>query len=296
MPGRLGWRCQASLTLAVETCSSTVRTSAAPARLYSVVSMQTRSSTARRISAVAAVASADLVIAPPTTTMPAPASTAAAAVSLLMPPAAETGITTASATARSGVERRLAAHLLVDGRVDADVVGAELLGALRARHGVGDLDHVDDELAAVVARRLGALLDRAVGRGAEHADHAGSGLGGVLHLGAAGVHRLHVGDDGLVGELGLQGPDGVQALGLDQRRAGLDPVGAAGDGLARDLEGARQVDEVERDLDERALLARVAVRGDGGAARSIVSHTPITCTTTDRSRGRASKSQNTMFW
>ena len=40
-------------------------------------------------------------MAPPTTTMPAPASTAAAAVSLLMPPATETGITTASATARS---------------------------------------------------------------------------------------------------------------------------------------------------------------------------------------------------
>ena len=80
---------------------------------------------------------------------------------------------------------------------------------------------------------------------------------------------------------------GVQALGLDQRRAGLDPVGAAGDGLARDLERARQVDEVERDLDERALPARVAV---GGA------HTPITCTTIERSRGRASKSQKTMFW
>ena len=229
--------------------------------------------------------------------MPAPASTAAAAVSLLMPPAAETGITTASATALQRVERRLAAHLLVDRRVDADVVGAELLRAQRARHGVGDLDHVDDELAAVVARRLGALLDGAVGRGAEHADHAGAGLGRVLHLGAAGVHRLHVGDDGLLGELGLQGPDGVQALGLDERRAGLDPVGAAGDGLARDLEGARQVDEVERDLDERALPARVAV-GGGAAARSIGggAHTPITCTTMLRSRGRASKSQKTMFW
>ena len=171
--------------------------------------------------------------------------------------------------------------------MDADVVGAELLGAQRARHGVGHLDHVDDELAAVVARRLDALLDRAVGRGAEHAHDAGAGLGRVLDLGAAGVHGLHVGDDRLLRELGLQGPDGAQALGLDQRRAGLDPVGAAGDGLARDLEGARQVDEVERDLDERALLARVAV----GSA-----HTPITCTTTLRSRGRASKSQKTMFW
>ena len=236
------------------------------------------------------------MIAPPTTTMPAPASTAAAAVSLLMPPATETGITTASATARSVSNGALAAHLLVDGRVDADVVGAELLGALRARHGVGDLDHVDDELAAVVARRLGALLDGAVGGGAEHADHAGAGLGRVLDLGAAGVHRLHVGDDGLLGELGLEGAHGVQALGLDQRRARLDPVGAAGDRLARDLEGARQVDEVERHLDERALLARVAVAG-GCAARGVGGrHTPITCTTMLRSRGRASKSQKTMFW
>ena len=49
------------------------------------------------------------------------------------------------------LEGALAAHLLVDGRVDADAVGAELLGAHGARHGVGDLDHVDDELAAVVA-------------------------------------------------------------------------------------------------------------------------------------------------
>ena len=285
--------------LAVETCSSAVRMSAAPARLYSVVSMQTRSSTARRISAVAAAASADLMMAPPTTTMPAPASTAAAAVSLLMPPATETGIDDRLGDGAQRLERRFAAHLLVDGGVDADEVGAELLRAPRARHGVGDLDHVDDELAAVVARRLGALLDRAVGGGAEHADDAGAGLGRVLDLGAAGVHRLHVGDDGLVRELGLQRPHGAQALGLDQRRAGLDPVGAAGDGLARDLEGARQVDEVERDLDERARLARVAAVGAGACSALVAgrgAHTPITCTTMLRSRGRASKSQKTMFW
>ena len=269
--------------------------SAAPARLYSVVSMQTRSSTARRISAVAAVG-----------------------VGRLGDRAADDHDAGAGLDGRRGrlavdaagrrdgdhdglghglerVERRLAAHLLVDRRVDADVVGAELLGALGARHRVGDLDHVDDELAAVVARRLGALLDGAVGRGAEHADHAGAGLGRVLHLGAAGVHGLHVGDDGLVGELGLQRPDGVQALGLDQRRAGLDPVGAAGDGLARDLERARQVDEVERHLDERALPARVAAVGPPPGV-SAARHTPITCATMLRSRGRASKSQKTMFW
>ena len=267
--------------------------SASPARLKSVVSMQTRSSTARRISAVAAAASTALMMAPPTTTMPAPASTAAAAVSLLMPPATDTGITTASATARSISNGFSPAHLLVDGRVDADVVGAELLGTPGARHGVGDLDHVDDELAAVVARRLDALLDGAVGRGAEHAHHAGAGLGRVLHLGAAGVHRLHVGDDRVLGELGLEGADGVEALGLDERRAGLDPVRAAGDGLARHFEGARQVDEVERHLDERALLRRVAGRGRGGVRGA---HTPITCTTRLRSRGRASKSQKTTFW
>ena len=263
--------------------------------------MQTPSSTARRISAAAAVASVALMMAPPTTTMAAPASTAAAAVSLLMPPATDTGIETASATALQRLERRLAAHLLVDGGVDADVVGAELLGALRARDRLGHLDHVDDQLAAVVARRLGALLDRAVGGGAEHADHAGAGLGRVLDLDAAGVHRLHVGDDGAVGEGGLELADRIQSLGLDQRRAGLDPVAAAGHGLFGDQDGARQVDEVERDLDGDARTLRVAGGvarpppkvGRGAVRRSVTAHTPIACTIRRRSRARASRSTKT---
>ena len=90
----------------------------------------------------------------------------------------------------------------------------------------------------------------------------------------------------LVGKRRLELAHRVQALGLDQRRARFDPVDAAGDGLARHLEGARQVDEVERHLHDDAPAALAA----GGA------HTPITWTISRRSRGRASKSQKTMVW
>jgi len=185
-----------------------------------------------------------------------------------------------------GGERRLTAHLLVDRRVDGDVVGAERLGLSRAGDRVGHLDHVDDELAAVVARRLGALLDRAVGRGAQDSDDGGAGLGRVLDLDPARVDGLHVGDDHAVGEGRLELAHGAEALRLDQRRAGLDPVGAAGHGLLGDEDRARQVDEVEGDLEDDAPVGGVCGSG---------SHTPVTCTTMRRSRGRASKSQKTMF-
>ena len=79
------------------------------------------------------MASVDLVMAPPTTTMPAPAATAAAAVSQLMPPAALTGIDDGLGHGAQRGERRLAAHLLVDRGVDADVVGAPAPAAWRAR-------------------------------------------------------------------------------------------------------------------------------------------------------------------
>ena len=45
------------------------------------------------------------------------------------------------------------------------------------------------------------------------------------------------------------------------------------------------------DLPRALAVAREAVAGFARGA-----HTPITCTTTARSRGRASKSQKTMFW
>ena len=65
------------------------------------------------------------------------------------------------------------------------------------------------DLSAVVAPGLDALADGGVGGGAEHADDVGAGLGGGLHLDAAGVHGLHVGDDGLVGEAAPQLAHGV---------------------------------------------------------------------------------------
>ena len=160
----------------------------------------TRSAMACLICRVASVASVALVIgaaddddggaglAPP-----------AAAVSELMPPATATGIETAAATCAQRVEGGLALHLLVDGHVDADVARAHRLHRLGPGDRVGHLDHVHDDLGAVVAAGLDALADGGVGGGAQHAHDVGARLGGVLHLGAAGVHGLHVGDDGLVG-------------------------------------------------------------------------------------------------
>ena len=77
------------------------------------------------------------------------------------------------------------------------------------------------------------------------------GLGGALHLGAAGVHGLHVGHDDPVRPAGLDGADGLQALALDEGGAGFQPVGASGDRLFGHLQGAGQVDEVESQLQHR---------------------------------------------
>jgi hypothetical protein len=103
--------------------------SAAPARLYSLVSMQTLVDRAPDVGGGGGRVCAD--DAPPTTTIAA----------RLDRRRRRLGVDAAGHRAESrrprprpeGVERRLAAHLLVDRRVDRDVVGAELLGASRGR-------------------------------------------------------------------------------------------------------------------------------------------------------------------
>ena len=194
---------------------------------------QTRSSTARRISAVAAVASVALVMAPPTTTMPAPAATAAAAVSELMPPAALTGIDDGLGDGAQRVERRLAAHLLVDRGVDADVVGARLLG-LRAPGRPGRRPRSCRRSACSRScgpprRTPGSSSRMATPSTPTRPAPALAAYSTSMRPASMVFMSATIGRSG---KLGLELAHGLQALGLDQRRAGLDPVDAAGHRLA----------------------------------------------------------------
>ena len=84
-------------------------------------------------------------------------------------------------------------------------------------------------------------------------DQVGARLGHHFRLQVATVHRLEVGDDGVVREPAVELLDGAQALGQQQRRAGLEPVHAGCDGRLGHLERLGEVGQVERDLDDRVL-------------------------------------------
>ena len=83
-----------------------------------------------------------------------------------------------------------------------------------------------------------------------------------------------------VGPAGLELAHGLQALALDERRAGLQPVGAAGDGFLGHLQGAGEVDEVQGQLQDGFHRSHRS---------SLASGRRAICTTTVRSRGRLSK-------
>jgi hypothetical protein len=132
-----------------------------------------------------------------------------------------------------------------------------------AATGSGHVDEVDDDRDAVVAADLDALADRA-GRGrAQHRGEGGAGLGGHLHLDATGVHGLGVGHDGDGREAGLELAHRLEALALEQRRAGLEQLGAAGDRFGGGLERALQDGEVQRDLQAGPACAGALQRGGG---------------------------------
>src|SRR5688572_14519302 len=144
-----------------------------------------------------------------------------------------------------------APHLVVNGQVEADVVGAPLLALLRQidlRVAVRS-EEIDRDVDAVVLPRVDALEDGRVRPRADDRRAVGARLGGRFKLRAARVEGLEVRDEVGLGELAAQGADRVEALALHERRAGFDPLDAALDRLARRLQGPRELEEVEGELE-----------------------------------------------
>ena len=95
-------------------------------------------------------------------------------------------------------------------------------------------------LHAEVAAGVDHAANRRLVGAPHHDDEAGAGLRHHLGFEIAAVHRLQVGDDGMVREAFAQRRDRVQPLGQDQRRAGLEPVDAGVDGDLRGVERLRR--------------------------------------------------------
>ncbi len=200
---------------------------------------------------VAAVASTALVMAPPTMTMDAPASQGQGGGLGVDASGHGDGYRHGLGYLTQHVPGGLALHLLVDGQMDAHVVGAHRLDLFGAGHHVCDLDHVHHDLGAVVVGGLDTLFDGGVGGRAQHADHARAGLGCAFHFGTAGVHGLHVGDHHSVGPAGVDRADGLKPLALDERGPGFQPVRASRDRFFGHLQGAGKIDEVKSQLQYR---------------------------------------------
>src|SRR5207244_12899975 len=77
------------------------------------------------------------------------------------------------------------------------------------------------------------------------------GLRGDLDLEGARVHRLEVRDDRGPGERFLELADDLHPFGLDQGRAGLEPVRASFHGLRGGEEGPLAVHVVQGHLEDR---------------------------------------------
>ncbi len=141
--------------------------------------------------------------------------------------------------------RRGNAPPLVVADVMNDIVAAEILQLPGTGHHVGAAEIVTHHLAAEVSPGLHDTLDR-FGMGAGHHHHVGgSRPGHHLCLEVAAVHCLEVGHDRHLGEGGPQLPDTMQALGQNQRRAGLQPVNAGSTGDRCGLEGLIDIGQIK---------------------------------------------------
>jgi hypothetical protein len=74
-------------------------------------------------------------------------------------------------------------------------------------------------------------------------------LGRGLHLHATGVHRLGVGHDHVPRKLLSERADRVEPFALEERGSDLEDVDARLGGLARRLQRAAQLREIERELE-----------------------------------------------
>ena len=115
---------------------------------------------------------------------------------------------------------------LVEAGMDDDVVDPHLLRFAGAAGFVGAEHDVAHHLAAVAFRHLDLLDDAGIVGLAHDHDHVRAGLEHHLGFQPGAVHRLEIGDDGHIGEVGAEGANTVQPLGQDQRRADFQPVDA----------------------------------------------------------------------
>ena len=115
-------------------------------------------------------------------------------------------------------------------------------------HRIVHADQIDGDVEPVMLTRFDAFADGRYAGGPEDRQHVGPGLGGGFGLDSASVHGLHVRDDQGVGKRRPQLPHGVEPFGLDQRRAGLDDLGPAGDGGLGNRHRPREFNEVQGNL------------------------------------------------
>ena len=100
---------------------------------------------------------------------------------------------------------------------------------------------VAHDLDAERPSRLDRLADRRLVRAPHHDDEARARLRHHLGLEVPRIHRLQIGDDGVIGKPRAQRLHRAQAVREEERRARLEPVHAG-------IDGARRLDASSSDV------------------------------------------------
>ena len=109
------------------------------------------------------------------------------------------------------------------------IVGPKVLDPLCSGQNIIHRNHIHHNFCTIVLAGLDAFPDGRIAGCAKYVDDIGTCFGCSFDLGSAGIHDLHICDDGDVREKSPEFPDGMQTFTLDERRAGFEPVYAAGD-------------------------------------------------------------------
>ena len=126
-----------------------------------------------------------------------------------------------------------------------DEVDTESFHPARTRHAIVGGKVVAHHLHAEVASGVDDAADGGFVRTAHHHDEIGARLRHHLGLEIPAIHRFQIGDDRMIGKPAAKLLDGAQALGQEQRRAGLQPVHAGLDRDRRRLECLVERREIE---------------------------------------------------
>ena len=121
-------------------------------------------------------------------------------------------------------------HLFVNGHMDRNIVSPQGFYLLGPGHRIGDTDQIHDNFSAIIFACLDAFGNRRITGRTQNIHQIGPGLGCGFHFNTAGIHNLHVGDNGVLREMAPQFPHCIETFTFNERGSGFEPVNSGRDG------------------------------------------------------------------